>query len=138
MVTGWGRITNHIGLAYKHLLEYNVPERVLQKVKLPIVDSNCSNVQFCAGGQKGEKYWFGQIKRLVHNHCSQSVKYTYIGENVCKGDSGGPVVIREASDSPWYQVGIVSYGNSVCGTLEPAVFTKVTSFLPWIESKLEE
>ena len=48
------------------------------------------------------------------------------------------MVIREASDSPWYQVGIVSYGNSVCGTLEAAVFTKVTSFLPWIESKLEE
>ena len=37
-----------------------------------------------------------------------------------------------------YQVGIVSYGTKrFCGRGEPGVYTKVTNYLPWIESKLQ-
>ncbi|XP_057580015.1 cathepsin G-like isoform X2 [Hippopotamus amphibius kiboko] len=41
-----------------------------------------------------------------------------------RGDSGGPLVCNSVAQ------GIVSYGNSV-GT-PPAVFTRISSFLPWI------
>ncbi|KAG8508719.1 Cathepsin G [Galemys pyrenaicus] len=46
-------------------------------------------------------------------------------KSVFKGDSGGPLVCNGVG---W---GIVSYGNDV-GT-PPAVFTRVSSFIPWIK-----
>ena len=62
-----------------------------------------------------------------------------LGMDSCQGDSGGPLVTRQSVDSSWYQLGIVSYGNRLCGTNgQPTVFTKLSSFLPWIESNLEE
>ena len=61
LVTGWGRITNNFIKANRNLRQYSVAERVLQKVLLPIANSKCTgkkeldyNVQFCAGGDKGE------------------------------------------------------------------------------------
>ncbi|TEA23166.1 hypothetical protein DBR06_SOUSAS1362610001, partial [Sousa chinensis] len=41
-----------------------------------------------------------------------------------QGDSGGPLVCNNVAQ------GIVSYGNRF-GT-PPAVFTRISSFLPWI------
>ena len=68
-----------------------------------------------------------------------SFSFLLLGKDSCQGDSGGPLVTRQSVDSSWYQVGIVSYGNRLCGTNEqPTVFTKLSSFLPWIESHLEE
>ena len=62
--------------------------------------------------------------------------YVYVsGKDSCHGDSGGPLVYRKFS--PWYQVGISSFGTRKCGSGEGSVYTRVTSFLSWIESKLE-
>ena len=36
-----------------------------------------------------------------------------------------------------YEVGLVSYGTRRCGKGEPGVYTKITNYLPWIESKLQ-
>ena len=60
------------------------------------------------------------------------------GVDSCGGDSGGPMVYRAIPDNPYYQVGIVSYGTRICGQGVPGVYTRVTSFLDWIESKLKE
>ncbi|XP_059156695.1 chymotrypsinogen 2-like [Physella acuta] len=48
--------------------------------------------------------------------------------NSCRGDSGGPLACKEA-DGRYYQYGIVVAGD--CGY--PGLYTKVSSFLPWIE-----
>ena len=60
------------------------------------------------------------------------------GVDSCGGDSGGPLVYRAIADDPYYQVGIVSYGTKICGQGVPGVYTRVTSFLDWIQSKLRE
>ena len=58
--------------------------------------------------------------------------------NSCKGDSGGPLFIRELAGQPWTQIGIVSYGLEYgCGTNKPNIYTKVEGYLQWIENKLE-
>ena len=63
----------------------------------------------------------------------------YQGRDSCQGDSGGPAVYREFSGDPWYQVGIVSYGAKTCATRRvPGFYTKVSEFLPWIQSKLKD
>jgi secreted trypsin-like serine protease len=57
--------------------------------------------------------------------------------NICvffQGDSGGPLVSRE-DDGNYTEVGIVSFGHvSGCEKGYPAVFTRVTSYLDWIDN----
>lgn len=48
-----------------------------------------------------------------------------------QGDSGGPLQIRGDSGK-YYIVGIVSYGAG-CATKTPSVYTRVSSYLDWIE-----
>ena len=61
-----------------------------------------------------------------------------LGFDSCSGDSGGPATLRRTHSSPWYQMGIVSYGSSSCGKADvPAVYTRINAFLPWIEANLE-
>jgi secreted trypsin-like serine protease len=51
-----------------------------------------------------------------------------------QGDNGGPSVYLE-SDGTYTQVGIVSFVSAAgCQLGHPAGFTRVTSYLSWIES----
>ena len=60
------------------------------------------------------------------------------GADSCSGDSGGPLVYREFSGDPWYQVGLVSFGSSKCGTGKPGIYTRISGYLDWISRHLEE
>ncbi|XP_034237241.1 serine proteinase stubble-like [Thrips palmi] len=52
----------------------------------------------------------------------------------CSGDSGGPLMVN---DGRWVQVGIVSWGIG-CGKGQyPGVYSRVTSFMPWIQKNLK-
>ena len=64
----------------------------------------------------------------------------FSGKDSCGGDSGGPLVTRgDISGDPWYQVGIVSFGNTKCGAKGvPGVYTKVAAFVDWIVDNLED
>ncbi|KAG8233804.1 hypothetical protein J437_LFUL008024 [Ladona fulva] len=56
------------------------------------------------------------------------------GRSSCNGDSGGPLVLM-MNDGRYTEVGIVSFGSSAgCEVGYPAAFTRVTSFLKWIET----
>jgi secreted trypsin-like serine protease len=44
---------------------------------------------------------------------------------------------RDGAQEPWYLIGIVSYGTKDCAIGRPGIYTKVTSFLSWIEKNLE-
>ncbi|XP_063907580.1 brachyurin-like [Zophobas morio] len=53
------------------------------------------------------------------------------GENEtgsCSGDSGGPLVFDDV------QIGVVSFGVIFCMPSYPSGFTRITSFLEWIET----
>ncbi|KAG5684696.1 hypothetical protein PVAND_013910 [Polypedilum vanderplanki] len=59
------------------------------------------------------------------------------GKDTCQGDSGGPlhVSIRDGNPCQFHIVGITSYGSILCGTPNtPAVYTRVSAYLDWIES----
>ncbi|KPI98612.1 Chymotrypsin-2 [Papilio xuthus] len=62
---------------------------------------------------------------------SQICALTKEGEGACHGDSGGPLV-REGR-----QVGVVSWGIP-CAKGKPDVYTKVESFMDWIEKTLAD
>lgn len=54
---------------------------------------------------------------------------TRAGEGVCHGDSGSPLV------ADGKQIGIVSWGNP-CANGKPDVFTRISSYLDWIEDAI--
>jgi secreted trypsin-like serine protease len=52
-----------------------------------------------------------------------------------QGDSGGPLVLKE-DDGRYTEVGIVSFGHvNGCEFGYPVAFTRITSYLDWIETK---
>jgi len=70
------------------------------------------------------------------------------GKDSCKGDSGGPLVISkfsrktkfltpDAEDSRWYLIGIVSFGSNTCGVGKPGVYTRVESYMDWIQLNMK-
>ncbi|XP_063709288.1 venom serine protease-like [Culicoides brevitarsis] len=52
------------------------------------------------------------------------------GKDTCQGDSGGNLYYRS---NKLYTVLIVSYGSG-CATINPAVNTKISAYLPWIKA----
>lgn len=58
--------------------------------------------------------------------------------DVCKGDSGGPLMLRHRTKI--FQLGIVSF-KSIDGCGEPgipSVLTNVIPYIPWILDNMEE
>lgn len=54
-------------------------------------------------------------------------------EDTCNGDSGGPLLVNNSNER--YLIGIVSYGVKGCANSSvPSVYTKVPSYLNWLES----
>ncbi|OQV14682.1 putative Chymotrypsinogen A [Hypsibius exemplaris] len=91
---------------------------VLQQSVLPILDrKNCT------------AYW----KNLMRDSMICTFPAQQNSEP-CKGDSGGPLVCQnvDGDDTYWTLDGIISFGAG-CGGKKPAVYTRVSSFLRWVE-----
>jgi secreted trypsin-like serine protease len=53
---------------------------------------------------------------------------------ICSGDSGGPLITKDAIP---LQVGVVSFGSSAsCTDGKPQGFTRVSSYISWIETTM--
>lgn len=56
------------------------------------------------------------------------------GTDICSGDSGGPLLVPDG-EGGWLQVGITSHGT--CGRPNgPGVYTRISSYVDWIEAHL--
>ena len=57
------------------------------------------------------------LKYIFHHHTTIAQMCAYHEEtDVCSGDSGGPLTFQ--SGNTRYQIGVVSYGNRICGNKE--------------------
>jgi secreted trypsin-like serine protease len=63
-----------------------------------------------------------------------------IGKDSCQGDSGGPLMkyMNDNGQNYWYLAGVVSFGKG-CGREDtPAIYTKVSEYIPWIMDKISQ
>ncbi|KAH8302801.1 hypothetical protein KR044_010814, partial [Drosophila immigrans] len=79
-----------------------------------------------------------ECTKLIHQiHPGSIVPESYIclkpsGKSTCKGDSGGPLAIRNPDGSSTL-LGLTSFGFGKCILEFPTVFTRVSSYLSWIK-----
>ncbi len=60
------------------------------------------------------------------------------GEDSCQGDSGGPAVVIDPSSGCPRQVGLVSWGEG-CGVAgKYGVYTRISEYENWIQSKIKQ
>ncbi|CAB3259412.1 unnamed protein product [Arctia plantaginis] len=58
-----------------------------------------------------------------------------VSKDTCQGDSGGPIQIKSLRlDCMYVVVGVTSFGRACGFPAEPAIYTKVSHYVPWIES----
>ena len=85
-----------------------------------------------------------KIPILPNEKCGESVTTDQMcaggerGKDACKGDSGGPLLYKENDETPWYLLGIVSLGSRICADGRPTVFTRITSYVPWIRETIHK
>jgi len=124
VVVGWGH-TNPFRADKEDIFNVGAPKAVQQMLAVPVLSSSeCGTLfltpeksQICAGGDRGK--------------------------DSCRGDSGGPLLLRRVlstglmdpnndHDDPWFLLGVVSFGTKVCGRGKPGIYTRVEAFIPWI------
>lgn len=107
-ITGWGwGILFTYAKSLKHLI-------------LPLVNHSA-----CKAEYEGHAH-----APLVDDNmfCTNSSNYT---ENVCFGDAGGVLAVKDANTGDVYAAGILSY-DKPCNQQKYAVYMKIYSYLPWI------
>ncbi|KAF1479216.1 Transmembrane protease serine 11E, partial [Eudyptes chrysocome] len=110
-VTGWGALENDGEC-------YSVNQLRQAEVKI-ISTAICNRRQVYGGAVTPGMLCAGYLEGQV---------------DACQGDSGGPLV-HANSRGIWYLVGIVSWGDECGKPNKPGVYTRVTYYRNWINSK---
>nr|ACO10356.1 Serine protease easter precursor [Caligus rogercresseyi] len=124
IVAGWGEITNNFTASSVNYCSVEAAVRTLQQVTLPI-----SSYEKC-----------NDAYRLIEvNNTQQMCAGGELDKDSCNSDSGGPLIYKanDFSETPMFQVGIVSFGTRPCGIRKPGIYTRISSFLEWIKDNLE-
>jgi len=62
------------------------------------------------------------------------------GRNICAGDSGSGLWIKQADELKWFVVGVASFGKAECSTKvnKDSAFTSVAIHSNWIRTVINE
>ncbi|KAH8384068.1 hypothetical protein KR009_012011, partial [Drosophila setifemur] len=104
-VAGWGATLNE------------TDSSVMQKVVVPFVHPTECN----------DRYRSKKITLGKNQMCAGGKP----GEDSCKGDSGGPLMLT--TGKVWILEGITSIGHS-CGKDFPSIYTRVDGYIDWINN----
>uniref|UniRef100_H2ZX97 Hyaluronan binding protein 2 n=1 Tax=Latimeria chalumnae TaxID=7897 RepID=H2ZX97_LATCH len=110
-ISGWGATERDEGSRF--LLDAKVKLISQRRCNAPSsYDGALDDGMFCAGNLKQGKV------------------------DTCQGDSGGPLTCIK--DGQYYVYGIVSWGEDCGLKLKPGVYTRVSKFYDWINSKIKQ
>ncbi|XP_073978731.1 clotting factor G beta subunit-like isoform X2 [Rhodnius prolixus] len=115
IVTGWGR-TDFV----------SETSPVLMEVEIGLYnDSECKKLMDKTGGNK--------LPRGIDSRIMICAGVSQGGKDACSGDSGGPLIIQTSKCSK-LQIGITSIGRDCGLPNSPGVYTRISHYIPWIES----
>jgi len=129
VLAGWGFTTGNQAENHAAVANLSVAVDNLQFLKFP---DGILSFEECQKSFKGIGVNISSSQQL----CTTPPQK---GQTGCQGDSGGPLFMRVSDETPYYQIGIVSFGSQGCArTREPTVYTRVSAYADWISSKMEE
>uniref|UniRef100_A0A8D2DSD0 Serine protease 45, pseudogene n=1 Tax=Sciurus vulgaris TaxID=55149 RepID=A0A8D2DSD0_SCIVU len=117
-VTGWGQVRQHLS-ANSTL----TPE--LQEAQVFIMDNKRCNQIY------RHLSILPRITRLVQGDLVCATNY---GENLCYGDSGGPLACDV--QGRWVLAGVLSWEKACSQARNPGVYTRITKYSQWIKKQL--
>jgi secreted trypsin-like serine protease len=111
--TGWGSVG-----------QFQDGSNILLKVNLDLIDNeSCS---------KFLKKYRRMPNGLIDTQMCSGVLTG--GKDTCEGDSGGPLQVKVNENRCVYHVlGLTSFGFICGGENQPAIYTRISSYLDWIE-----
>lgn len=122
-VAGWG-----------HLRQKTEMTNIIQQVQVPLVANDECRKKYEDAGRLviGIEYRYSEEYVICAG-------WTAGGMDACQGDSGGPLMlpVHENGRFPFYQIGIVSYGDGCAQRNSPGVYTHVKKYADWILDKLQ-
>ncbi|KAF7238778.1 Serine protease 27 [Varanus komodoensis] len=121
-VTGWGQI----------LPEVNLVARTLQEVEVQIIDAELCNEMY---RNETDSYAMPEDYTLIDSDMI-CAGYPEGKKDACQGDSGGPLVCK--LNDTWYQSGVVSFGYDCAKPNRPGIYTRVSSFVDWIQRTIAQ
>ncbi|KAM6207732.1 plasminogen-like [Sarcoramphus papa] len=108
-VTGWGDTKGTGGDGY------------LKETGFPVIENKiCNRPEFLNG----------RVKK--HELCAGNI---HGGTDSCQGDSGGPLVCLD--QDKFVQHGVTSWGLGCAQPMKPGVYVRVSNYIPWIKSIME-
>lgn len=111
-IAGWGK--------FRKLSTYS---QMLQYIEIPVVDNNlCTSLHQSNGTNEDFKLAWTQF-------CAG---YLHGRNDVCIGDAGGGLLIRDALTNLFTVVGILIDDSSCGKPNSPAIYTKVAPYLSWV------
>ncbi|OWR44001.1 seminal fluid protein CSSFP025 [Danaus plexippus plexippus] len=117
VATGWGVVDPRTQRASNEL----------QKVSLTLLENDFCNVLLKT---KRNRLWMDGF--TADQLCAGELRG---GKDTCQGDSGSPLqVVSRENKCVFHIVGITSFGHRCAQSGSPAVYTRVSSYLDWIES----
>ncbi|GBP39274.1 Serine protease snake [Eumeta japonica] len=102
------------------------PSDTLQKVSLDLVSNqNCDQLLV----DDRDRNWADGVADT--QLCAGELRG---GKDTCQGDSGGPLqVAKKENQCIFYLMGITSFGGKCAEPGKPALYTRVSEYIDWIE-----
>uniref|UniRef100_A0A8D0BMY9 Peptidase S1 domain-containing protein n=1 Tax=Salvator merianae TaxID=96440 RepID=A0A8D0BMY9_SALMN len=123
-VTGWGDV----------IPEAYFTTRILQEIEVPILDTNrCDEMYHNDTGSDPDTDVIPTGYRLIYNDMI-CAGFPEGEKDSCQGDSGGPLACK--LNGTWFLAGVVSFGQGCSEPNRPGVYTRVTSYVDWIQKNI--
>ncbi|CAH2064612.1 unnamed protein product, partial [Iphiclides podalirius] len=113
LATGWG---------------VTVPDSLETSKELKKVSLSLLTNDYCDRIMARNRYWNGFVPSQM---CAGELRG---GKDTCQGDSGSPLqVVSQENQCIFYVIGVTSFGGKCARSGQPAIYTRVSSYLDWIE-----